>query len=245
MDFDSDGQRLHFELNGPGDGRPIVLVHGFASHYRLNWVGTRWQDTLTNAGFRVIGLDCRGHGDSDKPHDPSAYVVPVMAQDVRRLLDHLDLPAADYLGFSMGARIGMQCILDFPERIRKAVLGGAGLVSHAGSDSIVAAFRTGKPDNAMAKSFYDFARARPQNDLEALAACFEAMSPPLDRARLKQVTTPILVVAGSNDEVVSGADELVEMIPTARLVMVPGRDHLGTVSAHEFKDAALAFLEEN
>lgn len=242
MDFDSDGQRLHFELNGPEDGRPIVLVHGFASHYRLNWVGTRWQDTLTNAGFRVIGLDCRGHGDSDKPHDPSAYVVPVMAQDVRRLLDHLDLPAADYLGFSMGARIGMQCVVDFPERIPKAVLGGAGLVSNAGSASIARAFRTGKPDNAMAKSFYDFAKARPQNDLEALAACIEAMSPPIDTARLRQITTPILIVVGANDEIVSGADELVEMVPSSRLVIVPGRDHLGTVSAREFKEAALEFL---
>lgn len=243
MDFDSDGVSLHYELNGPEDGRPIVLVHGFASYYRLNWVGTRWQETLTNAGFRVIGLDCRGHGESGKPHDQSAYLMSVMAQDVRRLIDHLELRTADYLGFSMGARIGMQCVLDFPERINKAVLGGAGLVSNAGSAAIARAFRTGQPDNPIAKSFYDFARSRPHNDLEALAACIEAMSPPADIARLKEVTTPILVVVGSNDEIVSGADELVEMIPTAKLVVVPGRDHLGTVPAHEFKAAALAFLE--
>ncbi|HLZ95004.1 MAG TPA: alpha/beta fold hydrolase, partial [Candidatus Dormibacteraeota bacterium] len=69
MDFVRDGVRLHFELHGPEQGRPIVLVHGFASHYRLNWVGTRWQETLTTAGFRIIGIDCRGHGASDKPHD--------------------------------------------------------------------------------------------------------------------------------------------------------------------------------
>jgi pimeloyl-ACP methyl ester carboxylesterase len=245
MDFESDGVRLHYELNGPEDGKPIVLVHGFASYYRLNWVGTRWQETLMNAGFRVIGLDCRGHGESDKPHDPAAYVMPVMAQDVRRLLDHLELQTADYLGFSMGARIGMQCVIDFPERLRKAVVGGAGIMSNAGSASIARTFRTGQPDNPIAKSFYDFARARPHNDLEALAACIEAMSPPLNTERFKDVKTPILVAVGSNDEIVSGAEELVEMIPTARLVTIPGRDHLGTVAAHEFKEAALAFLESD
>ena len=97
MDFDSDGVRLHYEVHGPDSGAPIVLVHGFASHYRLNWVGTRWQETLTGAGFRVIGLDCRGHGDSDKPHDTRAYETPVMAADVERLLDHLGtVPAREF-----------------------------------------------------------------------------------------------------------------------------------------------------
>ena len=87
MDFDSDGVRLHFELHGPQRGAPIVLVHGFASDYQLNWVGTRWQETLTGAGFQVIGLDCRGHGSSDKPHESAAYALEIMAADVRRLAE--------------------------------------------------------------------------------------------------------------------------------------------------------------
>lgn len=243
MDFDSDGVRLHFELHGPDDGDPIVLVHGFASHYRLNWVGTRWQETLTGAGYRVIGLDCRGHGDSDKPHDPRAYETPVMAADVRRLLDHLDLEKADYLGFSMGARIGLQCLLDFPERLSRAVLGGVGLKGAlASAQSIARALRGGPPENPVAKSFYDFARARPHNDLEALATCIEAISEPFDTKRLAAIQVPVLLVVGGNDELVSGAEDLVEMIPTARLVVVPGRDHLGTVPAREFKEAALEFF---
>ena len=244
MDFVSDGVRLHYELHGPEDGRPIVLVHGFASHYRLNWVGTRWQETLTGAGFRVIGLDCRGHGDSDKPHDPKAYVTPTMAQDVRHLLDHLSLERADYLGFSMGARIGIQCVLDFPQRLDKVVLGGVGLKGAlASAGSIARALRGGPPENPVAKSFYEFARARPHNDLEALAACIEAISPPLDTKLLTQVKTPLLLVVGGNDELVSGAEDLVELLPTAKLVVIPGRDHLGTVPAREFKEAALAFLD--
>ena len=102
--------------------------------------------------------------------------------------------------------------------------------------------RGGAPENPVAKSFYEFARARPHNDLEALAACIEALSPPFDLALLKAVETPILLVVGGNDELVSGAEELVELMPTAKLVIVPGRDHLGTVPAREFKEAALEFL---
>ena len=245
MDFERDGVRLHYELHGPEDGRPIVLVHGFASHYRLNWVGTRWQETLTGAGFRIIGLDCRGHGSSDKPHDPAAYAIQTMAADVRGLLDHLELQTADFLGFSMGARIGLQAVLDFPESWHRVVL--AGLGTHGAIDqaaSIARAFRGGTPDTEVAESFFKFASGHRGNDLEALAACIEGPAPPPDPARLGAIKTPILVVIGDRDELVSGADELVEQIPNSRLVTVPGRDHLGTVPARDFKEAALAFLDE-
>ena len=126
MDFESDGIRLHYEVHGPEQGAPLVVVHGFASDYRLNWVGTRWQEALTTAGFRVFGLDCRGHGQSDKPHDSAAYAIGIMGRDVTRLLDHLEVPSAGYLGYSMGARIGLQVVMDSPDRVRRAVLGGIG-----------------------------------------------------------------------------------------------------------------------
>ncbi|TMF93384.1 MAG: alpha/beta fold hydrolase [Chloroflexi bacterium] len=158
MDFDSEGVRLHYEVNGPEKGTPLVAVHGFASDYRLNWVGTRWQETLTNAGFRVIGLDCRGHGHSDKPHDEAAYAVEIMAGDVVRLLDHLDVSSAAYLGYSMGARIGIEVVVEFPERVQRAVLGGigaSGAIEHA--RRIAHAFRVGEPtDDPIAQTFYKF-----------------------------------------------------------------------------------------
>ena len=244
MDFESSGLRLHYELHGPESGRPIVLVHGFASHYRLNWVGTRWQETLTQAGFRIIGLDCRGHGTSDKPHYPAAYSMTIMAADVRGLLDHLGVEKADYLGFSMGARVGLQAVLDFPERWHKVVLAGLGTrgaIDQAAS--IARAFRGAPPDTPVAESFFKFASSHRGNDLEALAACIEGPAPPLDPARLAAIKTPVLVVIGDRDELVTGAEELVEEIPSSRLVTVAGRDHLGTVPAREFKDAALAFLD--
>lgn len=245
MDFDSNGVRLHYEVHGPDNGRPIVLVHGFASDYRLNWVGSRWEETLTQSGFRVIGLDCRGHGHSDKPHDEAAYAVDVMAGDVVNLLDEVGVERADYLGYSMGARVGLEVVLRQPERIRRAVLGGigtAGAVDHA--EQIAHAFRIGEPtDDPIAQTFYQFASARPTNDLQALAACIVGLRPDANPSRLSRITTPILVVVGDRDQIAHGAPELIELIPSARLVTIPDRDHLSAVTAREFKRAVLEFLE--
>lgn len=246
MDFDSDGVRLHYEIHGPEDGVPIVLVHGFASDYQLNWVGTRWQETLTKAGNRIIGLDCRGHGSSDKPHDPAAYALEIMAADVRRLLDHVDIERANYLGYSMGARTGVQAMLDYPERLDKVVLGGVGWggAFHAAQE-IARAMRGLPTNNPVAKSFYAFAKARPSNDLEALAACILGPQPEPDTAKLASITNPVLVVVGEKDEIVAEVDVLIESIPTARLVRIAGRDHMSAVPAGDFKRAALEFLGDD
>jgi pimeloyl-ACP methyl ester carboxylesterase len=244
MDFDSDGVRLHYEAHGPENGMPLVVVHGFASSYRLNWVGTRWQEALTAAGFRIFGLDCRGHGHSDKPHDRAEYAIDIMAADVVRLLDHVDVRSAGYLGYSMGARIGLQVVLDFPARVQRAVLGGIGISGAIHSaDAIAESFLRGEPsDDPIAQSFFKFASAQPTNDLKALAACIIGLQPKLEPARLKAMRTPILIVVGDRDELAPDAPELVELTPSSRLVVVSGRDHMGAVPAREFKQAAIDFL---
>jgi len=244
MDFDSDGLRLHYEVHGPANGRPIMLVHGFASDYQLNWVGSRWQETLTASGFMVIGLDCRGHGHSDKPHDPAAYATSTMAADVVRLLDHLAVEKAAYLGYSMGARIGLEVAMDHPDRLTRAVLGGIGTAGAIDrSDAIARALLAGEPtDDPVAQTFYRFAAARPTNDLRALAACIRGLRPQEDPARLARIKTPILIVVGADDVIAQGAPELVELVPTARLVTIAGRDHMSAVVAREFKRAAVDFL---
>src|ERR1700694_2819437 len=185
MDFDSDRVRLHYEVHGPERGTPVVVGHGFASDYRLNWVGTRWQEALTSAGYRVFGLDCRGHGHSDKPHDSAAYSVDIMAGDVARFLDHVGVPAAGYLGYSMGSRIGLQVVLDFPNRIQRAVLGGIGTAGAIESaDAIAQALLRCEPtDDPVAQTFYRFASARPSNDMIALAACIRGLQPVPDPTR--------------------------------------------------------------
>lgn len=244
MHFDSDGVRLHYEVEGPEDGTPLVAVHGFASDYRLNWVGSRWQETLAGAGFQVFGLDCRGHGRSDKPHDADAYSIDRMARDVVGLLDHLEVDSAAYLGYSMGSRIGLEVVIADPRRVSRAVFGGlgsAGAISHAGE--IAHAFLLGEPtDDPTAQTFYKFASGRPINDLKALAACITGMKPDASPQRLAAIRTPILVVVGDHDDIARDAPELVELIPSARLVTIPGRDHMSALTSRDFKQAALDFL---
>src|SRR6266568_7434349 len=101
--FQHDGVEIAFLDEGRGE--PIVLVHGFASNAAVNWVHPGWITTLTRAGRRAIALDNRGHGASTKLYDPARYHGAIMADDVRALMDHLDLPRADVMGYSMGARI--------------------------------------------------------------------------------------------------------------------------------------------
>src|SRR5260370_4792381 len=244
MDFDSDGVRLHYEQNGPECGTPSVLVQGFASDYRLNWVGTRWQEALTNAGFRVIGLDCRGHGHSDKPHDEASYAVDVMAKDVLRLLDHVGVESTAYLGYSMGGRIGLEVVLEHPERVTRAVLGGVGAGGAiARAEQIAHALRTDQPtDDPVAQTFYRFGSARPTNDLLALAACITGLAAETHPERLARIRTPILIVIGDRDDIATGASELIELIPTAQRVTIAKRAHVTACPAMECHTSRCDFV---
>jgi pimeloyl-ACP methyl ester carboxylesterase len=248
-EFDSAGVRLHFELHGPDEAPPIVLVHGFCSDYRLNWVGSRWQEALSSDGRLVIGLDCRGHGHSEKPHDPVAYDRSTMAADVVRLLDHLGLERADYLGYSMGGRIGLQVLVDAGARVRRMVLGGIG--RWAGAERPRHAELTARRmrgdasvDDPMAVMFYEFAAARPINDLEALACCILGDQRRLGEDELRAATSPVLVCAGDRDPIAAGAEELAAMLGSGRFFEIEGRNHMNAVPARTFKEAAIAFLRE-
>jgi len=122
--FTHDGVEIAFL--DEGEGEPIVLVHGFASNKEVNWVAPGWVTALTRAGRRVVALDNRGHGESAKLYDPADYHSAIMAEDVRALIEHLGLPRADVMGYSMGARIAAFLALAHPDRVRSAVLGGLG-----------------------------------------------------------------------------------------------------------------------
>ena len=123
--FESDGVRIAY--SDEGEGEPVLLIHGFASNVATNWIGPGWVQTLTGSGRRVIAYDNRGHGLSEKLYDPSRYGAPAMAEDARRLLDHLGIARADVMGYSMGARIAAFLAVDHPGAVRSAILGGLGI----------------------------------------------------------------------------------------------------------------------
>src|SRR5688572_28900585 len=110
--FDSDGVRLAFI--DEGEGEPVLLIHGFASSVRANWIEPGWVSLLTRSGLRVVAFDNRGHGESQKLYDRALYSAPLMAEDAHRLMAHLGLPRADVMGYSMGARIAAFLALKHP-----------------------------------------------------------------------------------------------------------------------------------
>jgi pimeloyl-ACP methyl ester carboxylesterase len=122
-------------------GEPILLIHGFASNHRINWVNPRWVDTLTKAGRRVVAFDNRGHGQSEKLYAPADYHADLMTRDAVNLLAHLGIERADLMGYSMGARTASFLALAEPNLVRSLILGGLGdrLVRDGGLPETIAA----------------------------------------------------------------------------------------------------------
>jgi pimeloyl-ACP methyl ester carboxylesterase len=244
--FSSDNVRIAFIDRGHGD--VVLLVHGFASSVRDNWLDPGWVDFLNREGFRVVALDCRGHGDSEKLYDPQAYGARLMAADVRRLLDHLGIPRADVMGYSMGARIAAFLALAHPERVRSAVFAGLGgnmVRPMAGTGPIAHALEArsiGDVTNQTARTFRAFAE-KTGSDLKALAACIRGSREPIGREMIAALSCPVLVVTGSEDVIGGPAQELAALIPGAEALTVPRRDHMRTVGDRVYKEGVLAFLQ--
>jgi pimeloyl-ACP methyl ester carboxylesterase len=245
--FTHDGVEIAFLDEGKGD--PIVLVHGFASTKEVNWVYTGWVSSLTQAGHRVIALDNRGHGKSAKLYGPEAYRSSIMAEDVRALLDHLGLPRADVMGYSLGARITAFLALAHPGRVRSAVLGGLGIHMVEGGGppaAITPALEApsladvSDPIGYMYRSFAE----KTHSDLRALAACIRGSRQELGRDDLGRMSVPVLVAAGSKDDVAGSPGALASLIPGARALVIPGRDHMLTVGDRAFKAGVLDFLAQ-
>jgi pimeloyl-ACP methyl ester carboxylesterase len=245
-----DGVEINYIDEGAGE--PVVLVHGFASNLQGNWRAPGIVDALVAEERRVVALDCRGHGRSDKPHDPAAYNGTAMADDVIALMDHLGIERADLAGYSMGGGISASLLVNHPERFRSVILAGvgAGVINREGlgrerSESIARALTAddgGRSENETARGFRVFAE-QSGNDLEALAAIQRSDRRAFDPVRLHKTQLPVLVLIGEDDALVGSAEPLAETIPGARLVKVPG-DHLSAVGQPEFRAAIVHFLRQ-
>ncbi|SIQ78769.1 MULTISPECIES: alpha/beta hydrolase [unclassified Bosea (in: a-proteobacteria)] len=249
--FSSDGVRIAYVDLAPTGETPkhetIVLVHGFASNHAVNWVNTQWTKTLTHAGYRVVALDNRGHGQSEKLYEPAAYSSDVMAEDVRRLMDHLDIPRVAVMGYSMGARISAHLALAHPRRLNALLLGGLGihLVEGVGLPlGIADAMEAPSLDtltDPMQRMFRAFAE-QTGSDLKALAACIRGSRQTLSAEQVGQIAVPTLVSVGTTDAVSGSGPELAKLIPDAESFAIQGRDHNLAVGDKSHKQAVLAFL---
>ncbi len=180
---------------GTDRGEPILLIHGFASNHRINWVNPRWVQTLTRAGRRVVALDNRGHGASQKLYAPADYRSDLMARDAANLLAHLAIERADVMGYSMGARIAAFLALGRPQRVRSLILGGLGdrLVHGVGLPvGIADAMEAPSLDDLtdpMQRMFRAFAD-QTKSDLKALAACIRGSRQTVSEKGVATIAVP-------------------------------------------------------
>lgn len=248
--FRSAGVEIAFVDVPPDEadrGEPILLIHGFASNHRVNWVDPRWSTTLTRDGRRVIALDNRGHGRSAKLYEPSSYSKEMMAEDALRLLDLLGIERIDVMGYSMGARISAFLAIAHPDRVRSLVLGGLGehLVHGEGLPMGIAealeAPSSAQLTDPMQRLFRSFAEST-GGDLRALAACIRGSRDSLTPEALARIFCPVLVAVGSNDAIAGRPGPLAALIADAEVLDIPGRDHNLAVGDKVFKQGVLEFL---
>lgn len=246
--FVSDGVEIAYHDEGPRAGDPIVLVHGFGSNARVNWVQTGWMALLAGQGRRVIALDNRGHGESSKLYAVEDYDLPTrMAEDVRRLMDHLGIARADIMGYSMGAWIVAYLAIAHPERFRSAIfsgLAGSMLDGLPGQEAIARALEAETDEEVPSRNaltYRIFAR-RTRSDLKALAACMRGSRRPIPRERLEALAMPVLIAVGEKDDVAGAPEALAEVLPHAEVLIIAGRDHMAAVGDRVHKDGVTAFL---
>lgn len=236
----NEGVHIHYEVDGAGP--PLVLQHSLLRSLEM-WYDFGYAQALRTA-YRLVLIDARGHGDSDKPHDPQAYAAEKRAADVVAVLDALEIDAAHYLGYSMGARIGFAILAHAPERLSSLILGGMSPFQTAATQQFEAQLRQG-----LAKGMEVFVagieakngrlpstlRARfLANDAAALLAAVDQAAHPTGSAVdwdavLPGATLPCLLYVGENDPFLSGAARCAQLVPEARLVVLPGLDHSGTI----------------
>ncbi|WP_375142202.1 alpha/beta fold hydrolase [Microbacterium sp.] len=245
-----DGVGLATYSWGDPDGPVVLLVHGFASSARDNWVLTGWVRMLEKAGYRILAVDQRGHGASEKPHDAEGYTVRTLASDIESVLDTFLIDTAFYLGYSLGARVGWQVARNLGERIPRAVLGGVPdgtPLARLDIEQVRRYIADGTPvTDGPTKNYIALTERVPGNDLEALLALARGMraSRSIDPDPSTAPTQPVLFATGSEDAVIEGSRRLAEAAPQARFLEIPGRHHFNAPGSRVFREAALEFLQE-
>jgi pimeloyl-ACP methyl ester carboxylesterase len=256
--FDSNGVNIHYIVEGQGE--PVVLIHGFTGSIQPQW-GLPGIIKALSKDYQVIALDNRGHGRSDKPHDPKQYGAE-MVNDVIRLMDHLKIQKAHIVGYSMGGFMTDYLIMTYPDRAITATLGGAGW-SKPNDDRL--AFMTelaesldaGKGIGPLIVQLTPANRPKPTeefidtinkmlmltNDAKALAACIRGMRGlAVTEEKLRANKVPTLALIGELDPLKVGVDELAQVMPGLKVEVIEGADHMTAFARPEFVNDLKEFL---
>ncbi|OUS95638.1 alpha/beta hydrolase [Rhodococcus sp. NCIMB 12038] len=239
-----DGVRIAYRT--VGDGEPLVLVHGTALSHAI-WRGFGYVAALRDR-YRLILVDLRGHGRSDKPHDEDAYAMDLLSGDVLAVLDHLELPSAHVLGYSLGGRVALALAVGAPDRLESLIVGGGSSLPQAGAfdrlffPGCIDVLERDGMDAFLGQ--WNARRAWPidagtrvafmANDAKALAAYMRrsGVEPGVDDDVLRRIAVPTLLFVGSEDaERIGDTRRVAALIPGASLAILPGFDHSTAVAA--------------
>lgn len=240
-----DGVKL--ALHRMGSGTPFVLLHGLFSNADMNWIRWGHAEAIAAAGYEVLMLDFRVHGESEAPHDPAKYPENVLVRDVAALVDHLELE--DYVlgGFSLGARTSLHAVAQGVLHPQRLVIGGMGTAGLGEWSRRAAHFlRVIDEFDSITRddpAWFSRQFLKSQGIDRVAARLLLQTLPDLDLARLANVTMPALVVCGSEDRDNGSATDLAQLLPDAEYVEVPGT-HMSSVTMPELSEAIVRWLEQ-
>jgi pimeloyl-ACP methyl ester carboxylesterase len=241
-----DGEWIATYEWGDLDAPVVMAVHGFASSGLLNWQVTGWVRDLLRAGFRVIAIDQRGHGDSSKPHDPDKYTMELLVADLLAVMDGYMVNDAAIVGYSLGARVGWHAALELPDRVTRAVLGGipdGDPLTRFRVDEARAYIADGiAVEDRLTGAYVQMASGIRGNDLSALVALVEGMRGGAQPLPSNPPLQPVLFATGSEDSILEKSRVLAASAPQGSFFEIPGRNHFNAPTSRPFRDAALEFL---
>jgi pimeloyl-ACP methyl ester carboxylesterase len=243
-----DGLRLATYSFGDEDAATVVAVHGFASGALLNWHASGWVRDLTRAGYRVVALDQRGHGASDKPHDPAQFTLELLVADLLTVLDTYMIDETALIGYSLGARVGWQAAIDLPDRVTRAMLGGipdGDPLTRFRIEDARDFLEHGTPvDDRLTNAYLTMAGGIAGNDLGALVSLVEGMRGGTQPDPANPPQQPVLFATGSEDSILEKSRALAAATPRSTFFEILGRNHFNAPTSRAFRDATLAFLED-
>lgn len=247
LEIETPQGRVELAYLDEGAGRPVLLVHGFASTKEVNWLNTGWVKTLVGAGFRVVAFDNRGHGQSTKFHDKTAYSLGALAGDAAQLADALGLEQPHVVGYSMGARIASMLAIGHGNKFGRIALSGNGwgMVEGSGDwtpvEQALLAPSLDVVTDPRGRAFRAFAD-QTGSDLKALAACVAGVRELVPQEALGAIENDVLIAIGTDDDVAGSGEKLAAAIPGSRFFAIPGRDHMKAVGDKRHIAAVLEFL---